>query len=304
MTSLSRILAAIDFSKPARAAFDQALALSRRYGAELTVVHAVPATQSFQWRARARLALAAKLRRRAEGAGVRFHVSVQHGDPVGVILLHASALDPDLIVLGTHQRTGLDRLRTGSVAERVAVKATQPVLIVPPRRGADDVSLPFRHIAVAVDFSEASERAVDWGLALASDPGDRVTLVHVVPGFSEAEPPRALYRYGIAEYQRGLVRDARRRLLQAVPFDLKRPGKVHARVVTGDPATEVTRVANEIEADLVVAGVPRRNALSRGLFGVTVARLLRVVPAPMLAVPDRSGHKIVQPEHDQLSVAA
>jgi len=74
--------------------------------------------------------------------------------------------------------------------------------------------------------------------------------------------------------------------------------------VTGDPATEVTRVANEIEADLVVAGVPRRNALSRGLFGVTAVRLLRVVPAPMLAVPDRSGHRIVQPEHDQLSVAA
>ena len=303
MTSLSRILAAIDFSKPARAAFDQALALSRRYGAELTVVHAVPATQSFQSRARARLALSAKLRRRAESAGVRLHVSVQHGDPAGVILLHARALDPDLIVLGTHQRTGLDRLRAGSVAERVAVKATRPILIVPVR-GDAAVSPAFRHIAVAVDFSEASERAVHWGLALASDPGDRVTLVHVVPGFSGDEPPRGLYRYGIVEYQRGLVTDARRRLLQAVPFDLERAGKVHARIVTGEPATEVTRVANEIEADLVVAGVPRRNALTRGLFGVTAARLLRVVQAPMLAVPDRSGPMVGPPQHGQLSVAA
>ena len=303
MTSLSRILAAIDFSKPARGAFDHALALSRRYGAELTVVHAVPPTQSFQWRARARLALSAKLRRRAEGAGVPFNVSVQHGDPAGVILLHARALDPDVIVLGTHQRTGLDRLRAGSVAERVAVKATRPVLIVPVRRDAD-VSPAFRHIAVAVDFSEASERAVDWGLALASDAGDRVTLVHVVPGFSEDEPPRGLYRYGLVEYQRELVRDARRRLERAVPSDLTRPGRVHARVVTGDPATEVTRVANEIEADLVVAGVPRRNAFSRGLFGVTASRLLRVVHAPMLAVPDRSGREDAQPQRAQLSLAA
>ena len=100
-----------------------------------------------------------------------------------------------------------------------------------------------------------------------------------------------------------ILRQARHNV-HAVPSDLTRPGRVQARVVTGDPATEVSRVANEIEADLVVAGVPRRNAFARGLFGVTASRLLRVVHAPMLAVPDRSGREDAQPERAQLSLAA
>lgn len=129
-------------------------------------------------------------------------------------------------------------------------------------------------------------------------------MVHLVPGFSEDATPRGVYRYGLVEYQRALVRDARRHLERAVPSDLTRAGRVHAHVVTGDPATAVTRVANEIGADLVVAGVPRRNAFSRGLFGVTASRLLRVVRAPILAVPGRSGREDAQPERPQLSLAA
>ena len=126
-------------SKPARAAFEQALALARAHDAELTVVHAVPVEKTFAWRANARTALIAKLRERAASAGVTFDVSVQHGDPAGVILLHAGSRRPDLVVLGPHQRRGLDRLRVGSVAERVSLGAAQPVLIVPSRHGGSTV---------------------------------------------------------------------------------------------------------------------------------------------------------------------
>ena len=50
----SRVLAGVDFSKAAREAFDYALALSSRYGAELVAVHAVPPDRPFSWRARGR----------------------------------------------------------------------------------------------------------------------------------------------------------------------------------------------------------------------------------------------------------
>ena len=49
-TTISRVLAAVDFSTPARAAFDYALALSVRHHAELAVIHAVPKTDAFGWR--------------------------------------------------------------------------------------------------------------------------------------------------------------------------------------------------------------------------------------------------------------
>ena len=57
MTKLHRVLTAVDFSEPARAAFDHALALSRLHDAELMVVHAVPTDRPFRWHARERIAL-------------------------------------------------------------------------------------------------------------------------------------------------------------------------------------------------------------------------------------------------------
>ncbi len=75
-------------------------------------------------------------------------VSVQHGDPAGVILLHANSRHCDLLVLRTHRRTGLERLRTGSVAGEVTRRATCPVLVVPATlnmvRGDVRGAFPFR----------------------------------------------------------------------------------------------------------------------------------------------------------------
>lgn len=137
MNPLTRVLTAVDLSEPARAAFDHALVLSRTHNAELTVLHAVPGERSFEWHAHKRGAMVAALRQAAAAAGVRFKVSVQQGDPADLILTHARASRPDVIVLGTHQRSGFERLRLGSVAETVTLQATQPVLMVPALPGGD-----------------------------------------------------------------------------------------------------------------------------------------------------------------------
>ena len=158
-----------------------------------------------------------------------------------------------------------------------------PVLVdpVPPAYGS---IRPFSHLAVAVDFSASSNRAIKQALALASDPADRITLLHVVPGFSSGVPPH-LYRYGIAEYQDQLMRDARRRLQLAVPVKRHTPAAIHARVLLGDTATEISRVVDSIGADLLVVGVPKRGVVSRAVFGTTAARLLRVSRVPMSGGP-------------------
>jgi nucleotide-binding universal stress UspA family protein len=280
----SRVLAAVDFSKPARGAFEYALALSKQHGAELVVVQAVPRNQAFSWHAGERRALTAKLRQRADRANVAFKDRVQQGDPAKIIHLHACSLRPDLIVAGTHQRRGIDRFGAGSVAERIAVKATVPVLVIPWHRYADTIR-PFSHVAVAVDFSAASDRAIERAFALANGPADRITLLHVVPGFASGVPPH-LYRYGIAEYQDQLLRDARRRLQLAVPVKWHTPAAIDTRVLLGDTTTEISRVVESIGADLLVVGVPKRGLVSRALFGSTAARLLRVSRVPIWAVPE------------------
>jgi nucleotide-binding universal stress UspA family protein len=280
----SRVLAAVDFSTPARGAFEYALALSHRHGADLAVVQAVPLNQELRWHARERFALTTKLRRRADLVSVQLTDRVQQGDPAKIILSQAHSLHPDVVVMGTHQRSGLDRFANGSVAERVAAKSSVPVLVVPCRRRTVAVE-PLSHLAVAVDFSAASNRAIEQALALARRPTDRVTLLHVVPGFSSGVPPH-LYRYGFAEHQDQLLRDGRRRLQLAVPMKRHTPATIHARVLLGDASTEISRVVESIGADLLVVGVPTRGRVAKALFGSTAARLLRASRVPVLAVPE------------------
>ena len=171
----------------------------------------------------------------------------------------------------------------GSVAERVAATSSVPVLVVPSRRRTAAVT-SFRHLAVAVDGNAGSDRAIEQAFALASDPGDRITLLHVVPGFTSGVPPH-LFRYGLAEYQAQLLRDARRRLQLAVQVKRPTPATIETRVLLGDTTTEIARVVESISADLLVVGVPKRGIVSRALFGTTAARVLRKIGVPMLAVP-------------------
>jgi nucleotide-binding universal stress UspA family protein len=306
VNQLTRVLTAVDFSEPARAAFDHALVLGRAHDAELTVVHAVPKDRPFRWRARERIAMIASLRQAAEAAGVRFKVSVQHGDPAGVILLHARARRPDVIVLGTHQRSGFDRFRMGSVAETVTLRATQPVLIVPASPGdrAAESVMAFNSILVAVDFSAVSIAA--FQRALSMTPADsRVTLVHVVPGIPLATASRYAYHSSEPEYQRLLARDAWQRLQDTISANARTSRRVHARVVAGDPSTEIARIATDVDADLVLVGVTPHGAIGRRIFGSTAARVIRTSGRPVLAIPELVDQRRVPgSEGVQVAIAA
>jgi nucleotide-binding universal stress UspA family protein len=266
----TRILCAVDFSRPAQAAFEHALVLSRNRSAELTVVHAVPPSKRFNWRARERITKTAALRAAAEAAGVRVRVTEQHGDPAGVILLHANAGLFDLIVLGTNGRTGVERFRTGSVAEQVIGRASCPVLIVPMSAERREDRTSFRNIVCPLDFTQASDAALRHALQLAKG-GGRLTVLHV----------------SVPEYARRLHQDVWQRLQDAVPVEARKTADVRARVVAGKTATEIVRIACDIDADLVVMGVTARGAIGRKLIGSTAARVIRSVDRPVLAVPER-----------------
>ena len=77
MTTIKKILCAIDLTKASRTAFDRALSIARVSKAKLYVLHAVPANMPFSWRASDRLELLTELRKRAERAGVAVRV-VEH----------------------------------------------------------------------------------------------------------------------------------------------------------------------------------------------------------------------------------
>jgi universal stress protein A len=285
VSKLHRILVAVDFSAPARAAFDRAVALSRKHDAKLLVVHAVPANRAFNWEGKERAVLMASLRRAAHAAGVRPAISIQQGDPAAVILLHANSRGADLIVMGTNERSMFERFRFGSVAETVTRRATQPVLVVPVgNTGSSELTAPaaFTNILVAVDLRETSRAAIERALAIAGEHG-RVTVLHVVPGMAHAGASRYMYGLMESEYQRQLARDARQQIAQMVPHQARASRTVHVRIATGDPSAEISRVAAAIDADIIVIGATTRGAIGRRLLPSTAARVMRASEVPVLA---------------------
>ena len=114
---INRILVAVNSLNSREVAFERALVLASSMGAELYVLHAVPASERFSFGAPERLQRMADMRQRAEDAGVGVQTVEQHGDPAEIIELHANARQVDLIVMGGEPRRGWGR--RSSVADRV-----------------------------------------------------------------------------------------------------------------------------------------------------------------------------------------
>lgn len=143
MTDWKRICCAIDFGEPSRVAMEQAADLARRFEAELVLVHVVvpppPAASDVLVSSRGVATVAAEEHERtleewrAEAerrAGRPARSRVLSGAPAAEILRHAREEGCDLLVIGTHGRTGISRLVLGSVAARVARESPCPVLVV------------------------------------------------------------------------------------------------------------------------------------------------------------------------------
>ncbi|WP_132058695.1 universal stress protein [Halorussus amylolyticus] len=141
-----RILVPTDGSEGAGAAVERAIDLAKTYDAELHALNVVNvATLSVEVNT-ARIIESLEEQgadateavvERAETAGVGdVQTAVVHGIPHGAILEYVEDHDIDLVVMGTHGRSGLDRYLLGSVTEKVVRKSDVPVLTV--RMAKDD----------------------------------------------------------------------------------------------------------------------------------------------------------------------
>jgi len=272
---MSRVLVAVAIDDQDRHVFAHALALARRDNAKLLVLHAASPEVAYNRGAAERTDFLRKLRARAEESGVDVRVTVQQGPVAEIILLHARARQPDLIVLGTGRKESRRGL-SGWIAERVLRDAPCPTLVVPH---ASEAPALVESILCTVDFSPASHAAVReaarrWG-------ADKlpVTLLHVVDDGGSADhvhSGRATH-----EFHRGLGADALTHLQSLIP-PLEYRAAV-ARVAVGRPVKEILRAARNMKAPLIVIGAAPRTRIGR-LFGKT-GQLLRDARSPILAVP-------------------
>jgi nucleotide-binding universal stress UspA family protein len=304
MVPVRQILCPVDFSEFSRHGFEHALAIARSHGAAVTVLHVIsapsiaagavpfgpegPGPFALHDLDRERITEEMGLfLSREPSTGVQVTSTVVEGTSVfREIQACAERVSADLIVMGTHGRSGLDRLVLGSVTEKVLRRAHVPVLTVPTR--APDVarggSVAFRRILCAVDFSDVSLASLRYASSLPQDPGAELTVLHVVELLPVVYEPSMAAPFDYERDRPLLEEAARRHLHDFVPESVRARVGVHELVGSGKPYVEILNVAAARHVDLIVLGVHGRNALDRLLFGSTASHVVRLATCPVLTV--------------------
>ena len=289
-----RILCPIDLSDFSQPALAYAVALGHAYSADVTVLHVFTAwlppvgvTTLPNWMTEVpetRESLTNELHALLApfgASGTPLHLRTAEGDAASEIVRSAGDLDVDLIVVGTHGRSGFDRFTLGSVAEKVIRKAPCPVLTLPPGVGRTLEQVTFGNILCPMDFSGCSERALDFAVALAARINGSVTAVHVVEALDQGEELHG------PEY----IVELRRRQCQAAQTALHDMVAAHAGtervtevIAIGRPHREILRVAGDRASDLIVIGVRGRGPIDITLFGSTTNQVVRRATCPVVTI--------------------
>jgi nucleotide-binding universal stress UspA family protein len=246
------ILFATDFSSASDSALSFVLGLARSHDSKVIVTHAVPQQPLDGFTPTAPLMEIDREWRNAQHKlqeyrdtdtfiGLRHEFVLEHGNPISVIrdlVVHEGV---DLIVLGTHGRTGFRKLLSGSLTEEIFREVTCPILVVGPNSANQTARLwqPQR-ILFATEFCPGSRNALPYAIALAEEHRAALLLLHVVPlvPWEQQTELTEIYQQRLRE----LVTDSASNLKMefTIRFDLATPG--------------ILSSAGDHEADLIVIG--------------------------------------------------
>ncbi len=295
MLEIKLIVCPIDFSEFSIRAYQYALSLAEHYRAKLVAQHIVEL-----WRYPYAEYVAAQgnyaefCRALREGGKEKLREFVKnhthdeiHPEPVvheGIaadcILSFAQVQKMDLIVMGTHGRRGYDRMVLGSVTNRVMRTAPCPVVAIskPPHEPAVEGEEPhhvhrLHRILFCTDFSENSERALNYAISATAEYNSELTLMHVLEGAATSSKMEEA------------IATTTQQLDKLIPEEVRKTLKIKTAVRIGKPYQEIIQFALEAQIDLVVMGVHGRGALDLAVFGSTTNRVVQLGPCPVLAVP-------------------
>ncbi len=287
----TRILVPTDFSETANHAVEQAVELALRTRARLHLFHVVePRAAAREVEAVATLSdYLGMLESEAEhslalkvdvlrGNAIDIQYSTARGvSPFEGIAAKVEELDPDLLVMGTHGRTGLERLVLGSVAEKVLRHVRVNVLTVGTRAHVVRSQNTFERILVPSDFSECSRRAVDLAVSLLTSEGT-LDVVHVVASPIHPSFYAVNRLFDMDPEMPGRIRKS------LVEWLGRTDVEVEVEVREGDVFAEIMDVARDRNAQLVVIGTRGLTGLDRLLMGSVTERVVRHSEVPVLTV--------------------
>ena len=296
---MTRVLLATDFSPCAARALEYALAVTSSWKAELHVLHVLefypgmdpeyPVNQMYldELRKDADRQFI-DVEKHAAGSGVSIRKRIEFGIPSQRIETVATEQQADLIILGTHGRTGLQHVLVGSTAERVVRTGPCPVLSVKtgripasgPATDAADRPVTIRRILVPIDFSECSLDALEYATQFAKHMGASVTILHTL----EPVPYNLDFTLHHSQDWREKKDYLQGRL--EVLCAMLTSNRIRADQVlkAGLPTESIVGYAREQGHDLVIMGTHGRRGISHMLTGSVAEAMLRLAPCPVLTV--------------------
>jgi nucleotide-binding universal stress UspA family protein len=296
MTTYRRLLCPVDFSDVSHLAIEWSTEFAREVDARLSVLHVLDVGLATVGNLVAVPDAFSELRTRAEERFLEWkkdidltaaEIEIVEGAPDEAILSAAKSVD--LLVMGTHGLSGIQKLLLGSVTEKVLHRVDVPLLTLSPRtRGKDGELLRMRRpktILLAVDFGDDSQSVVRHGVWLAEHYGADLVAAHFVPVPYVVLNDRTLERLGpveIARLEESLTADRRRDLEGLVPSSSG--GKVDIIVQVGMPFDSLRDLVALRTPDLVVMGAGGHGHSGLRWLGSTVHKMVRAAECPVLIV--------------------
>jgi nucleotide-binding universal stress UspA family protein len=289
----------VDFSPEMEATVSTAFALARQCGAHVHLIEVLPLRGPSLHHGNVSIRLGGQVASKQDWSRLedaiqaaerqRIHVRAvaYSGDAIGIIASYAQLVKARLLVIGQHYGTSRWRRNT-RIVSTFTRSAPVPVLVLPRQLQSEKKkSLSFGHIVSAVDFTVASAVAMRTVLDLIRRSGARLTLVHALTNV----PHHMVFSGGealtVTRRLSGQTTQLAERLRGKVPADVR--VRVDARVTAGDPHRRILDIASEVNADLIVMGVPPRSRFDEVLFGSTLRSVLRRTKIPVLVLPVRAG---------------
>ncbi len=298
------VLVPVDDSPQSQTAAGLGIALAHKLAAKLTLVHVLHEppmhplqSQSITMTDVRNIAknLLQPLLARAEHLGLSCETVLPNEDKGGIgatIVNLADERGCDFILMSTHGREGLGRVLLGSVAERVARLAKQPVMLVRQAKNVQEKNLqvattPFTRLLVPVDGGEASTNAIELACDLAKRFEAELNFVYVIPNLPIplSEPMGAYAAIDYAALEKTFEETGRVALVAALEKanGLKATSNV-LRAGFESIATAIVHAATECQANLIVMGTHGRTGVNHLLLGSVAEAVTHHADVPVLLV--------------------
>lgn len=295
---ISQILVPTDFSENARHAVSYAVELAKQCSAKLHLLH-TPVVPTYLLmdlsyspgpEAVTRILNEAQDALDEQGevvraAGVEHFTAIREGTVHEVIRDYAKEHGVDLVIVGTHGRTGVSKLMYGSVTERVIKTVHTPIIVIPPEGGVVPSS-----IVISFDFSAPSRRAAEVARAVHGVFHGPLHMVHCYLDVWGEYTDRGAVVGEAAEKRREALHLGLDEMLQTEAKELFSidAQAIQTHLVTGDPTEGILRVADDVGATLICAGTTGKSGIERLLIGSVARRLLQDAKVPLLLTHDDS----------------